>query len=122
MKTIKRILITLLSATMLLTSATSVCSATSEEENITVINITHYMDEAALADRVVILNDGRLIMDGTPDEVFSRQNELLALGLDVPQSTAFANMLREAGIKLSGSTVTPEACAEAVIAALKERA
>ena len=93
-----------------------------EEENITVINITHYMDEAALADRVVILNDGRLIMDGTPDEVFSRQNELLALGLDVPQSTAFANMLREAGIKLSGSTVTPEACAEAVIAALKERA
>lgn len=92
-----------------------------EEEGITVVNITHYMDEAALADRVIILNDGKLIMDGTPEEVFSKQAELLALGLDVPQSTAFANKLREAGIKLSGSTVTPELCAKAVITALKER-
>lgn len=92
-----------------------------EEENITVINITHYMDEAALADRVVILNDGKLIMDGTPEEVFSRQSELLEIGLDVPQSTAFANKLRDAGVKLSGATVTPELCAETVIAALKER-
>ena len=85
------------------------------------INITHYMDEAALADRVVILNDGKLIMDGTPEEVFSRQGELLELGLDVPQSTAFANKLKEAGVALKGATVTPELCAETVIAALKER-
>ena len=92
-----------------------------KEENITVINITHYMDEAALADRVIILNDGKLIMDGTPEDVFSRQSELLELGLDVPQSTAFANMLKAAGVKLSGATVTPELCAATVIAALKER-
>ena len=92
-----------------------------EEENITVLNITHYMDEAALADRVIILNDGKLIMDGTPEEVFSRQSELLEIGLDVPQSTAFANKLKDAGVKLSGATVTPELCAEAVIAALQER-
>lgn len=92
-----------------------------EEENITVINITHYMDEAALADRVIILNDGKLIMDGTPEEVFSREKELLELGLDVPQSTAFANKLKRAGVKLEGKTVTPELCAETVVAALKRR-
>ena len=90
-----------------------------EEENITIINITHYMDEAALADRVVILNDGKLIMDGSPEEVFSKQKELLEMGLDVPQSTAFANKLREAGVSLNGGTVTPELCAETVVAALR---
>ena len=84
------------------------------EENITIINITHYMDEAAMADRVVILNDGKLIMDGTPEEIFSHQDELIAIGLDVPQSVALANKLKAAGIKLEGGTVTPEACAEAI--------
>ena len=91
-----------------------------KEENITILNITHYMDEAALADRVIILNDGKLIMDGTPEEVFSRQDELTRLGLDVPQSTAFANKLKAAGIKLDGPTVTPQLCAETVIKALRE--
>lgn len=85
-----------------------------KEENITVINITHYMDEAAMADRVIILNDGKLIMDGTPAEVFSHQDELVKIGLDVPQSVALANKLRAAGINLEGETVTPEACAEAI--------
>lgn len=89
------------------------------EENITVLNITHYMDEAALADRVIILNDGKLIMDGKPEEVFSRQEELVKLGLDVPQSTALANKLRLAGVKLDGPTVTPEQCAETIIAAMQ---
>lgn len=84
------------------------------EENITVINITHYMDEAAMADRVIILNDGRLMMDGTPEEVFSNQDKLLEIGLDVPQSVALANKLKAAGVKLEGGTVTPEACAEAI--------
>ena len=84
------------------------------EENITILNITHYMDEAAQADRVIILNDGKLIMDGTPDEVFACQDKLVEIGLDVPQSVALANKLKAAGIKLEGRTVTPEACAEAI--------
>ena len=92
-----------------------------KEENITVLNITHYMDEAALADRVIILNDGKLIMDGTPEKVFSCQEELTKLGLDVPQSTAFANKLKASGIKLDGPTVTPQLCAETVIKALHEK-
>jgi len=92
-----------------------------KEENITVINITHYMDEAALADRVIILNDGKLIMDGTPDEVFAHQDELLQIGLDVPQSVALANKLKAAGIKLDGGCVTPDACAETISRAISAR-
>lgn len=92
-----------------------------KEENITVINITHYMDEAALADRVIILNDGKLIMDGTPDEVFAHQDELLKIGLDVPQSVALANKLKAAGIKLDGGCVTPDMCAETISRAISAR-
>ena len=88
------------------------------EEGITIINITHYMDEAAMADRVVIFNDGKLIMDGTPEEIFARQNELIALGLDVPQSVALANKLKQAGIKLEGGTINTELCAETICKAI----
>lgn len=92
-----------------------------KEENITIINITHYMDEAAMADRVIILNDGKLIMDGTPTEVFSHQEELLSIGLDVPQSVALANKLKAAGIKLDGKCVTPDSCAETICKAISAR-
>lgn len=89
-----------------------------KEENITIVNITHYMDEAAMADRIIVLNGGELIMDGTPAEVFSRQDELTQIGLDVPQSVALANRLRNAGIKLESDAVSPDACAEAIYKAL----
>ena len=89
-----------------------------KEENITVINITHYMDEAAMADRIVIFNDGKLIMDGTPEEVFSHQDELRNIGLDVPQSVALANKLKRSGVVLNGGTVTPDMCAETVYNAI----
>ena len=89
-----------------------------EEENITVINITHYMDEAAMADRVIVLNDGKIFMEGTPEEIFLKQDELVSIGLDVPQSAALANKLKRAGITLKGATSTPELCAETICAAL----
>jgi energy-coupling factor transport system ATP-binding protein len=85
-----------------------------KEEHITVINITHYMDEAAMADRVIVFNDGKFIMDGTPEEVFSKRDELISLGLDVPQSVALAIKLKKAGIKLEGGTVNAELCAETI--------
>ena len=91
------------------------------EEGITIINITHYMDEAAMADRVVIFNDGKLIMDGVPEEIFARQDELISLGLDVPQSVALANKLKQAGIKLEGGTVNTEICAQTICNAIKAK-
>ena len=89
-----------------------------KEENITVINITHYMDEAAMADRVVIFNDGKFIMEGSPEEVFAKQDKLISLGLDVPQSVALALKLKRAGIKLEGGTVNPDICAETICRAI----
>ncbi len=84
------------------------------EKGITVITITHYMEEAARADRVVVLDDGRLIMDGTPAEVFARAEELRAVGLELPQGTALCQALKDRGITLNGDLMTDEACAAAI--------
>jgi energy-coupling factor transport system ATP-binding protein len=91
------------------------------EQGITVLTITHYMSEAARADRVVVLDEGRLIMDGTPAEVFARANELVATGLDVPQCTSLVHGLREAGVQLPGEPVTTEECADLILRALEVR-
>ena len=68
---------------------------------ITVIFITHYMDEAAEANRVVVMDGGRIILDGTPKEVFKESQTLKSAGLDVPQATELASLLRRDGYKIS---------------------
>lgn len=65
-----------------------------------VVHITHYMEEAALADRAIVMDGGRIIMDDTPRGVFARADELEAVGLDVPQATRAANELKKAGINI----------------------
>ena len=86
------------------------------ENGITVINITHYMNEAALADRVIVLNDGEILMQGTPDEVFARRDELRAVGLEVPQCAELIHRLRQAGVPVTGSNLsTVEGCAEMLL-------
>ncbi len=88
---------------------------------ITVLNITHYMNEAAEADRVIVINDGSLLMDGTPDEVFAKRDILKNVGLEVPQCAALVHELRGLGIKLEGSALsTPEGCADMIAAALSK--
>ena len=67
----------------------------------TVIYITHFMDEAVKADRVIVMNDARIIMDDIPKKVFSKVDELRKVGLDVPQPTELTYLLRKSGIKLS---------------------
>ena len=91
------------------------------EKGITVIMITHYMDEAARADRVVVLDDGALIFDGTPSEVFSHKEELLSVGLDVPQCTSLVYKLRKAGFSLEGDCLSAEQCAELIARELKKK-
>ena len=86
------------------------------EQGITILTITHYMSEAARADRVIVLDDGKLLMDGTPAEVFARADELAAVGLDVPQCTALVHALRRAGVELEGEPVTVQECAELITA------
>ncbi len=79
---------------------------------ITVLNITHYMNEAALADRVLVINDGLLLLDGTPDEIFAKRDLLEKVGLEVPQCAELIHRLRALGISINGSALsTPEGCA-----------
>ncbi len=92
------------------------------EMGITVIMITHYMDEAAMAKRVLVLDDGRIALDGTPSEVFEREELLRSFGLDTPQCASLVHRLRRAGVELDGDCTTPEKCAELIALALgKER-
>ena len=89
------------------------------EKGITVILITHYMNEAAMADRVVIMDKGSIILDGTPREVFSNVETLQSTGLDVPQPTALATLLKKAGMDLKDGILTVDECAKAVTEALQ---
>lgn len=84
------------------------------EKGITVLSITHYMDEAARADRVIVLDDGKVLLDGTPAEVFAHGDKLRAAGLELPQCTALCYELMAAGLELEGPFNTPEQCAEAI--------
>ena len=84
------------------------------EKNITVVMITHYMDEAAMADRIVVLNDGALLLDGTPSEVFEQEKTLVECGLAIPQCTEVVHRLRECGISLDGDCVSFEDCVELI--------
>ena len=91
------------------------------EEGITVITITHYMNEASRADRVIVIDDGKVLADGTPKEVFSHPEMLTAVGLDVPQCTALTQALQKHGIKLSDVPVTVEECADSICRLLEVR-
>ncbi len=77
-----------------------------KEENITVVHITHFMEEAVDADRVIVMEEGRIILEGTPPEVFSQVKKLKELALDVPQMTDLAHELREAGLNLPDDILT----------------
>ncbi|MBQ9098900.1 MAG: energy-coupling factor transporter ATPase [Clostridia bacterium] len=90
-----------------------------KEQGITVLTITHYMSEAARADRVIVIDDGRILADGTPREIFADAERLVAAGLDVPQCTALIHALREKGVALEGEPVTLEECADLICRALE---
>lgn len=76
------------------------------EHNTTVVYITHFMDEAVLADRVVVIDNGRVLMDNIPREVFRHVEELKAVGLDVPQVTELAYKLRKSGVSIPDDILT----------------
>ncbi len=89
------------------------------ENGITVILITHYMEEAVLADRVLVMDEGIVVKEGTPREVFSQVEALRALELDVPQPTELCFALRQAGVALPDNVLTIEECAEAILQQLR---
>ncbi|MCL2036747.1 MAG: energy-coupling factor transporter ATPase [Oscillospiraceae bacterium] len=85
----------------------------------TVVYITHYMEEAALAERVIVMDNGKIIMDGTPKSVFREVNRLKEIGLDVPQVTELAHRLRESGMDFPDDVIGEEECAELIVKLMK---
>ena len=83
---------------------------------ITVLHITHNMNEALLADRVVVINDGKLFLSGTPREVFSHVEELNAIGLETPQVTELCHSLAQEGLPIRGDIISEEEAADAIAA------
>ena len=91
------------------------------ELGMTVLLITHYMDEAALADRVVVLDNGQIQLDAPPHEVFAQVERMKELGLDVPQATAVLYQLRKAGVDLPLCALNETECIEALLSRLGGR-
>ena len=89
---------------------------------VTVVLITHHMDEAAQADRLVVMAKGRVAADGTPREVFQRVEELKAVGLTVPETTELLWQLRQAGVDVPLDALSDEECAQALFDLLQTRA
>lgn len=89
------------------------------EKNITIL-VTHKMDDVAqLADKVMVMENGRLVMNGTPTEIFSRKDELMTMGLSIPEATELIGDLRECGMNLAENVLTMEQAEETIVAYLK---
>ncbi|WP_028506116.1 energy-coupling factor transporter ATPase [Ruminococcus sp. FC2018] len=92
------------------------------EKGVTIVLITHYMEEAAQADRVVVIDGGEKIMDSVPKKVFSQVDVMRNLGLDVPQVTEIADFLNKQGYDISGEIITEDECVQALYGLLKDTA
>ncbi|MDO4438639.1 MAG: energy-coupling factor transporter ATPase [Eubacteriales bacterium] len=93
-----------------------------KREGITIVHITHYMEEAVEADRIIVMDKGRAVMDGTPREIFSRVDELKALKLCVPQITELSYELKKAGVNLPEGILTREEFVAHILPMMKEAA
>ncbi len=85
------------------------------EENMTVVMITHFMEEAAQADRVIVVDHGKIVMEGKPKEVFSHVEELKKIGLDVPQTTELLYSLKKSGIEIDADLLTIDECVDELL-------
>ena len=90
------------------------------EKGITVVLITHHMNEAEDADRVVVMDDGKVIMDGAPRQVFTQVERLRSMGLTVPDTVDLLDRLRKDGLDVPLTALTVEECADAILAAVSK--
>lgn len=102
------------------TEVTSVVKELNRADGLTVINITHYMDEAVDSDEIVVLHDGKISMRGAPEEIFAQKTALAEAGLEVPRAAAVAEKLRAIGVRLDGQILTKEKLAEKLCESLRK--
>lgn len=91
------------------------------EEGITVLMITHYMNEAAMADNIIVMSQGKVLTKGTPAEVFGNPELLWDANLDVPQTTELLYKMRQAGLDVPLDIFDPEECAKTIAEAIKKK-
>ncbi|MBE6680179.1 MAG: energy-coupling factor transporter ATPase [Ruminococcaceae bacterium] len=91
-----------------------------DDFGITVLHITHYMDEAVMADRIIVVNDGEIYIDGTPKEVFSDVASLRRVGLDVPQGRELLYELSQLGFSFGDTPIDIESCAKLILEKYKD--
>lgn len=91
-----------------------------KNSGVTIVLITHYMDEAVQADRVVVMDNGRIVLDDKPKKIFSQVQKLKALGLDVPQVTELVYTLNADGFDLDPEIITEDECVDALYELLKK--
>lgn len=91
-----------------------------DEMGVTIVLITHYMEEAAQADRIVVVDNGNVVMDDEPKKIFSQVERMKELGLDVPQVTELVYGLRKEGVELPQDIITEDECVEALLELFKE--
>jgi energy-coupling factor transport system ATP-binding protein len=91
------------------------------ESGIAVALVTHHMSEAAACDRVVVMDAGRVVLDGPPRVIFSGTDALKAAGLAPPQTVQLLDRLRRAGLNVPSGALTPEECADAIFSACRAR-
>lgn len=89
------------------------------ERGITIVLITHYMDEAVKADRVIVMDDGKILTEGTPKEVFSQVDLIKEYSLDVPQATEICYELQKAGVNIKELPLDEESCVDVLMEVLK---
>ncbi len=92
-----------------------------KEMGITVVLVTHFMDEAVCADRVVVFDSGKILLDGSPREVFAQSGLLINAGLDVPQATQLAQKLSAAGVEIAPDLLDENECIEAICKLLRSK-
>lgn len=85
-----------------------------QENGVTVITITHYMEEVVDADRVIVINDGEIVLTGTPEEIFKEKQTLKSFGLELPLASYIAEKLREKGVNLPQTILTEKQLSEAL--------
>ncbi len=91
------------------------------DEGMTVVMITHFMEEAAQADRVIVMDHGKAILEGTPKEVFARVDEIKKIGLDVPQTTELCYQLQKSGFDFDTNILTIDECVNKILSVYSAR-
>ena len=98
----------------------SIIKKLNKERKITVVLITHYMDEAAQADRIVVMDKGKIALDGAPKDVFDKVEEIRNIGLDVPQATELKYLLNKSGYKIDKKILTEDEIVSAILKLKKQ--